>query len=193
MPLVHYIVRDNQMVVAVDRRLHVVTDDAGPAAARCHRARIRIGQRYLLVGSFREFLADSLELPHLFANGGDLLLELLHPLLGDQGGIAVGAVKLGQIPSDALFEVLPSRFELVRSEVLVPVVHRLELAPVDHCQRLPEQPDLTAKLDKLRADFADPRAIVAAEVGDRFKVRCQTPREPDQLQVALRLSFEPTA
>lgn len=33
--LVH-VVRDDQMVLAVDRRLHVVIDGAGTAAANCH-------------------------------------------------------------------------------------------------------------------------------------------------------------
>jgi hypothetical protein len=36
-------VRDNQMVRGVDRTLYVVSDHAGAAPARCHRAAIGIG------------------------------------------------------------------------------------------------------------------------------------------------------
>jgi hypothetical protein len=37
-------VRHNQMVFGIDRRLHVVADDTGAAAAGRHRPGIRIGQ-----------------------------------------------------------------------------------------------------------------------------------------------------
>ena len=37
------------MVLGIDRGLHVVADNPGVLAARCHRTRIRIGQRDLLV------------------------------------------------------------------------------------------------------------------------------------------------
>src|SRR5258705_8324719 len=37
------------MVLDIDRDLHVVAYDAGAATARCHRAAVRVGQRYLLI------------------------------------------------------------------------------------------------------------------------------------------------
>ena len=43
-------VGDDQMVLGIDRGLHVVADDAGAAATGGHRARIRISQRDLPVG-----------------------------------------------------------------------------------------------------------------------------------------------
>jgi hypothetical protein len=35
-------------------------------------------------------------------------------------------------------------------------------------------------------------AVVAAEIGDRLEVRCKTARQPDQLEIAPALAFEPT-
>ena len=39
--VVHDIMRHNQMVLRIERHLHVVTDDAGTASTGCHRARVR--------------------------------------------------------------------------------------------------------------------------------------------------------
>jgi hypothetical protein len=83
--------------------------------------------------------------------------------------------------------------ELMRREVLVPIVHSLELAAVDCHQRLAEQADVATRFDELATDLADRRAVVAAEVGDRLKVGRQTPCQPYQLNVALRLAFESAA
>ncbi|UPJ71931.1 transposase [Bradyrhizobium sp. 187] len=38
------------MVFCIDRRLHVVADDAGTTAARGHRTAVSIRERYLLIG-----------------------------------------------------------------------------------------------------------------------------------------------
>ena len=83
--------------------------------------------------------------------------------------------------------------ELAVGEVLVAVVDRLELAAVDgHCG-VGKQLHLPAQQDELAADPADRLAVVAAEVGDGLEVGHQPTREPDQLDVALRLAFEPPA
>jgi hypothetical protein len=36
-------VRDNQMMLGIDRRLHVVADDSGAFALACHRTRVGVG------------------------------------------------------------------------------------------------------------------------------------------------------
>src|SRR6516162_7776251 len=101
---------------------------------------------------------------------------MLSPLLRHQRWIAVGAIELGKVACDASFQLLLSGLELMRREILVPVVHRLELAPIDHHQRLAEQADAAAQLDELGAYLADRRTVVPTEVGDRLKVRRKTPR-----------------
>lgn len=104
---------------------------------------------------------------------GDLLFELPDALLRHKRGIAVGTIELGEISRDALLELLLSSLDLMGREVLVPIDHRLELAAIFGHQSLVEQPNLAAKLYKLRADLTDRRTIVAAEVGYCLEVRCQ--------------------
>jgi hypothetical protein len=66
-------VRDDQMVLGLNRNLHVVTNHAGAAAARRHRARIGIGQRDLLIGALEHPRLDLGEAPHLVPELRDLL------------------------------------------------------------------------------------------------------------------------
>ena len=74
-------VGDDQMVLGVDRGLHVVADDAGAPATGGHRARIRIGQRDLLVGCVLQLLSNLVQALHLLFDRGDLLLEPGQPCL----------------------------------------------------------------------------------------------------------------
>src|SRR6516162_698045 len=101
---------------------------------------------------------------------------MLNPFLGHQRRITVSAIELGQVAGNALLQLLLSGLEFMCREVLVSVVHRLELAAIDHYQRLTEQADTAAQLDELRAHLADRRAVVPAEVGDRLEVRREPPR-----------------
>ena len=82
---------------------------------------------------------------------------------------------------------------LAGGEVLVAVVHRLELAAIDGHDRLGEQIELAAQHDELAAYLADRRPIVLAEVGNGLEVRHQPSGQPHQLDVALRLALQPTA
>src|SRR5262249_51182601 len=98
-----------------------------------------------------------------------------------------------QVSGDALFHLLHARLHLALGEVLVAVVDRLELAAVDRDDRLREQIESAADLDELAAHPPDARAVVLAEVGDRLEVRCETPSQPDELEIALSLALEPPA
>jgi hypothetical protein len=71
------------------------------------------------------------------------------------------------------------------------VVHRLELAAVDRDRVAIEQVQVPAERDEAGADLADGRAVVASEVGDRLEVRREPARQPDQLEIAPALAFEP--
>lgn len=72
-------------------------------------------------------------------------------------------------------------------------VHRLELAAVDRRRSPSEEPDLTAQHDEVGAGRLDRLAVVLPNVGDGLVVGRQLPRQPHQLDVALRLALEPTA
>jgi hypothetical protein len=65
-----HLVGNNEMVLGIDCGLHVVAYDSGVLAARCHRTRIRIGQRDLLVLAFHHLGIDRIE-PH------DLFLQFV--------------------------------------------------------------------------------------------------------------------
>lgn len=62
---IRHLVRDDQMMLALDRNLHIVADDTGAAATRCHRATVGIGQRDLLIGRSKHPLLVGRELSHL--------------------------------------------------------------------------------------------------------------------------------
>src|SRR3954447_23980051 len=64
------------MVLDIDRDLHVVAHDAGAATARCHRAAVRVGQRYLLIWRSQHLLLHRREALHLAFELGELLLEV---------------------------------------------------------------------------------------------------------------------
>ena len=127
-------VRHDQMVLGIDRGLHVVADDATVAAL--HRARIRVGQRQLLIGAGEHLRFEHLELLHLLLQGRNLLLQpALLQLCRFRLG-PVGRVHRRQVTRDALFDLRHPPLHLGRGEVLVAVVHRLELAAVDGDDRL---------------------------------------------------------
>jgi hypothetical protein len=58
-------VRDDEVMLGLDRDLHIVADDARAAAAGRHRAAVGIGERDLLVGG-----AEFVELTHYYRMTG---------------------------------------------------------------------------------------------------------------------------
>src|SRR5690349_9499276 len=92
--------------------------------------------------------------------------------------LPVSGIELAQIARDALLELCPAPLHLRPRDVLVPVVHRLELAAVDGNARSCEQTHLAAELDEACTHLADRRTIVLPEVGDRLVVRDTAAKEP---------------
>ncbi len=143
-------------------------------------------------GGLVQLLFDSAA-AHLRLHRDELVLEVLDPLCAHQAGIAVGAVELREVALHTLVELLHACLELALGEVFVPVVHRLELAPVNGHRGLLEQTESPTQQDELSARAANGLAVVLAEVGDGFEIGHQSPGEPDQFYVALRLSLQPSA
>ena len=76
-------------------------------------------------------------------------------------------------------------------EIAVLVVDRLDPRPI-HRQQFPtEQIQLAAQQHELPEHRAEGIAVVAAEVGDGLEVGLQVPQQPDHLDVAMGLGFEP--
>ena len=163
------------MVLDIDRDLHVVAHDAGAATARCHRAAVRVGQRYLLIWRSQHLLLHRREALHLASELGELLLEVCR--LGRKRLrrlLQIGRVELAQIPRDARLELRPAPLHFRARKVAVAIVDGLELAPVDGDARFGEQTHVAAQRDELGAHLADRRPIVLAEIGNRFVIRDQS-------------------
>src|SRR5262245_20294065 len=107
--------------------------------------------------------------------------------------MAISRVKLAQITRHTLFELRPPPLHLATREVLVAIVHRLELTAVDRHARRGQQANLTGQIDEAGANLADGLAIVLAEVGNRLVIGNKPAGEPHQLDVACRLPLEPPA
>jgi hypothetical protein len=107
--------------------------------------------------------------------------------------LPVDRVELSKIAGDTLLQPRAPPIHLALREVLVAVVDRLELAPVDGHARRGEQAHLAAQLDKLRTHLAQRRTVVLAEIGDRLVIGRQAPQQPQELQIAPGLALEPPA
>ena len=133
----------------------------------------------MLISSF-SFVSFSVSLVTFAASG----LRRLLP---------VGRVKLAQITRDALLQLGTPPFHLRPREVLVPVVHGLELAAIDGNARRREEAHLAAEFDEARTYPAQRQAIVFAEVRDRLVIRCKPAQQPHDFDIASGLALEPPA
>ena len=95
-----------------------------------------------------------------------------------RGLLPVGGVELLQIARNALLNLCLPSIHLGAGEVLVAVVHRLELAPVNRDACLRQQAHGAAEGDKPSADLPDGPTVVLAEVGNRLVIRSKAPGEP---------------
>ncbi|KRQ17698.1 hypothetical protein AOQ71_00055 [Bradyrhizobium manausense] len=107
--------------------------------------------------------------------------------------LSVGRVKLAQIAGDALLQLSAPPFHLRAREVPVPVVHGLELAPIDGDAGRREKTHPAAELDKARTYLAQRQAVILAEVRDRLVIGSKPPQQPHHLDIAPGLSFQPPA
>ena len=67
--------------------------------------------------------------------------------------LQIGAVKLAQIPRHTLIDLRKAALHLRAGKVLIAVVDRFELAPVDRNARFRQQAHLSAERDELDADL----------------------------------------
>jgi hypothetical protein len=94
---------------------------------------------------------------------------------------------------DAPKDLVHPLLQLGLGEVLVPRVHRLELAAIDRRHGVSEQVQSPAQLDKPVAGGTGRRTVVLPEVGDGLEVGSQPSAQLHQLDVALGLSLQPAA
>src|SRR5262249_16942475 len=107
--------------------------------------------------------------------------------------LPVGAVELVQIAGDALLNLRHAPLHLGSREVLVTIVHRLELAAIDRDAGFCKQAHGAAEPNKPSADQADGATVVPPEIGDRLGIGNQPACEPHHLNVTPGLTLQPAA
>ncbi len=153
------LVRHNEVMFRINRRLDVVAHDAGTSGL--HRTRIRVSQRNLLVGCRLKLNFNGLERRHLRFQRSDLVLKSFSPEL-----------RHGRLlPMDTGFDFFHPPLQLGAGEIPVTIIDGLELAAINRYQGFGEQTELLAQNHKLSTDAADGLAIGFAEIGDGLEVR----------------------
>jgi hypothetical protein len=190
---VRHLVGHNEMVLGVDRGLHIVADDPGVVAARRHRTRIRIRQRDLLILALHHLGIDRTEPLDLFPQFLDFLLEPHNPCLRHRITTAVSSLQLRYVARDALVNPLQTPLHLGLGEVLIARIDSLEFGTIDGDARLAQQIKLAAQRHEATADLTNRLAVVLAEIRNGLEVWCQLPRQPDQLDITLALTLKPAA
>src|SRR5271157_1019775 len=190
---VRHLVGDNEVVLGIDCGLHVVADDPSVLAARCHRTRIRIGQRDLLVLALHHLDTDRTEPRDLFVQFRDFVLEPRNLCLRHRIATAVGSLQLRYVARDALLDPLQTPFHLGLGEVLIARIDSLEFGTIDGDARLAQQIKIAAHRHEATANLTNGLAIVLAEIRNGLEVRRQMPRQPDQLDITLAFALKASA
>jgi hypothetical protein len=115
------------MMLRIDCNLHVIANDPGVLATGRHRARIRIGQRDLLILALHHLRIDRIEPDNLLLELLDLALQSLNLRLRHRIAMPIGGLELGEIAGDALIDPLKTPLHLGLGEVFVPGIDGLEL------------------------------------------------------------------
>jgi hypothetical protein len=102
-------------------------------------------------------------------------------------------LQVPQIPRNRLVDLPLELDQFGRRKTPVPRIHRPKLASIDGQQLAAKKPQAPAEENELPAHALQRLGVVAAEVRDRLEIRRQAPQEPDQLDVAVRLLFQPPA
>src|SRR5262245_31029583 len=103
--------------------------------------------------------------------------------------LSIGAVELLQITRNALLNLSHAPVHLGTREVLVTVVHRLELAAVDRNPGLRQQTYGSAERNEPGAHLADGAAIIFAEIGYCLVIGNKPTRQPHHLDIAPGLAL----
>src|SRR5207248_63002 len=180
----------NEMMLRIDGTLHIVTDDPAASTACGHRARIGVGQRYLLVFGLHHLSVEYIEALYLLAQRRNLLVEPRNLGFRYRFPLAIGAVELREVASYTLINLLQPPLHLGLGEVPVTRVDGFELTAVNRDDRLGEEFKAPAQHHKLTADPPDGLAIVLPEVGYCLEVRHQPAGQPNQLDIALALPLQ---
>src|SRR3954454_8295901 len=128
-PNVGHLMANNKMMLGVDGALNIVPDHPAISTACGHRARIGIGQRYLLVLGLHHQGVQTVQALNLLAQRRNLLVEPGDLGLRHRFPLTIGAVELREIAGDALVNLRQPPLHLGLGEVPIPRLTALNLLP----------------------------------------------------------------
>ena len=124
------LVRNDEVVLGVDRRLHVVAHDARSLGPVAHRSCVGIGQRELPVGLVLQAFLHLVHPAHLLAQGLELVLQCLDRGPSSSSGMrAVGGVRAPQVALDAFLDLLLALLDLGGVKLRSRLLTALNLLP----------------------------------------------------------------
>src|ERR1019366_9923064 len=97
------------------------------------------------------------------------------------------------IPRHPLLELRAPAINLPSCKIAISIVDRFELAAVDRDARLRQQTHLATEIDEARANLADRRAIVLAEIGNYLVIGNEPSEQPHDFQISAGLALKPAA
>src|SRR6516225_848769 len=150
---IRHLMSNDDVVLGINRYLHVVADNPGILATCRHRARVRIGQRDLLVLALFHLFIDRSEPRDLLLQLRKLVLEPCNLRFRYHITAKIGGLKLRQVPRNALLDTFKTPPHLGFSEVLVARIDGLELRAIDRDARRTQQIKLAAQRHKSPPDF----------------------------------------
>ena len=143
----------------------------------------------MLVLALHHLGIDRTEPRDLFVQFHDFVLEPRNLCLWHRITTAVGGLQLRYVARNALLDPLQTPFHLGFGEVLIARIDSLEFGTIDGDARLAQQIKLAAQHHEGTANLTNGLAVVLTEIRNGLEVRCQMPRQPDQLDVALALAL----
>ena len=105
----------------------------------------------------------------------------------------VGFGEVSQVAGQPLVGVAQHGLELLAREVALVAVDGLEPSAVDGQQLTTEEIQLTAEHHEVAKGRFEGGRVLAPKVGDGLEVGAQPAQQPDHLQVAAALRFQPSA
>jgi len=183
-----HLMLDDEMVLCIDGRLHVVANDT--ATARHYGSRVRIGQGDLRFARIYKLRFDFFERGHLQFKRCNFFFQSHSFRFCSGRFLPVGAIEFSELPADVRFDLLHFSLEFGVGKIPIAAVHSFEFASINGHNSIRKQVKLLAQSDELTAHIADRFAVFFSEVCDRLEVWFQAPRQPHQLDVSLGFALK---
>ena len=121
----------------------------------------------------------------------DLRLKTSHGVRPGADIVRIRLVHLVEIAVETVVDTLQIPLQFGLCEVAVTVVHCLDTRAINSDQLAPVQVKVAAQPYERPKYLPEFFSIVTPELRDRLEVRRQPPKQPDRIEVAMRLRLQP--